>query len=177
MFQAKSLLTPSYPAKHSLYNMLGEALSKSGDLDGAERHFQMALDEKSDHVPAHLTFGHHRLKQVRLPINSLLAMRQHFFIVHTGSSARGEALVRSCSSVGARGLPRLAPSGAVLPADPATNQSASSFSDFFPIGREEFRLRLLHRHSPPRAGQIPGRSRNFLRNRSESSSEFCRRSA
>uniref|UniRef100_A0A914VJD2 dolichyl-phosphate-mannose--protein mannosyltransferase n=1 Tax=Plectus sambesii TaxID=2011161 RepID=A0A914VJD2_9BILA len=52
-----------YPSTASLYNMLGEAYAKLGRLEQAETFYRKALAEKHNHVPAHLTMGHLRLKQ------------------------------------------------------------------------------------------------------------------
>jgi len=50
-------LNPYYQA-YSLYNALGDALSKIGRLEDAEKAFKLSLASKSDHVPVHLTYGH-----------------------------------------------------------------------------------------------------------------------
>ena len=39
--------------------------AKGNQLELAEKWYKKALDVKSDHIPALLTFGHLRLKQVR----------------------------------------------------------------------------------------------------------------
>ncbi|KAK4302945.1 hypothetical protein Pmani_025004 [Petrolisthes manimaculis] len=48
---------PSHYQPQSLYNMLGEAFFKLEKFDDAERWYLEALRVKSDHVPAHLTYG------------------------------------------------------------------------------------------------------------------------
>ncbi|KAF2361658.1 Tetratricopeptide repeat [Trinorchestia longiramus] len=48
---------PPHYAPQSLYNMLGEAYFKLEKMTEAERWYLQALRVKSDHVPAHLTYG------------------------------------------------------------------------------------------------------------------------
>ena len=47
----------SFAYEQSLYNMLGEAYFKSERLKEAEHWYRQALTVKSDHIPAHLTYG------------------------------------------------------------------------------------------------------------------------
>ncbi|XP_070556882.1 protein O-mannosyl-transferase TMTC2-like [Ptychodera flava] len=49
---------PDYYAPQSLYNMMGDCLSKLGRYDDAEKWFKKSLAVKSDHVPAYLTYAH-----------------------------------------------------------------------------------------------------------------------
>nr|XP_018903016.1 PREDICTED: transmembrane and TPR repeat-containing protein 2-like [Bemisia tabaci]XP_018903017.1 PREDICTED: transmembrane and TPR repeat-containing protein 2-like [Bemisia tabaci] len=48
---------PPYYQPQILYNLLGEALSRLGQVEAAEYWYQAALQAKPDHVPAHLTYG------------------------------------------------------------------------------------------------------------------------
>ncbi|XP_069943334.1 protein O-mannosyl-transferase TMTC2-like isoform X2 [Cherax quadricarinatus] len=57
---------PSHYQPQSLYNMLGEAFFKLENLEEAERWYLQALRVKSDHVPAHLTYGKLLAKMQRL---------------------------------------------------------------------------------------------------------------
>lgn len=41
----------------SVYNLLGETLSRLQQFDEAERWYQAALQAQPDHVPAHITYG------------------------------------------------------------------------------------------------------------------------
>ncbi|XP_076036055.1 protein O-mannosyl-transferase TMTC2-like isoform X2 [Oratosquilla oratoria] len=54
--EAVAKMPPHYQPQ-SLFNMLGEALFKLERYDEAERWYREALRVKSDHVPAHLTYG------------------------------------------------------------------------------------------------------------------------
>ena len=50
----------------SLYNMLGEAHFKLENFEEAEKWYLEALKVKSDHVPAHLTYGKLLAKMVSI---------------------------------------------------------------------------------------------------------------
>lgn len=41
----------------SVYNLLGETLSRLQQFEEAERWYQAALQAQPDHVPAHITYG------------------------------------------------------------------------------------------------------------------------
>lgn len=41
----------------SVYNLLGETLTRLHQFDEAERWYQAALQAQPDHVPAHITYG------------------------------------------------------------------------------------------------------------------------
>ena len=49
---------PDHYPPQSLYNMLGEAYVKDGDLTQGRLWYDKALAVKPDHVPAHLTMAH-----------------------------------------------------------------------------------------------------------------------
>ncbi|EDO39747.1 predicted protein [Nematostella vectensis] len=48
---------PAHFEPHSLYNMIGEAYTKAGLLDEAEKWYKRSLESKPSHVPAHLTLA------------------------------------------------------------------------------------------------------------------------
>ncbi|CAG2111701.1 unnamed protein product [Medioppia subpectinata] len=48
---------PNHYQTQSLYNMVGEAYFKLGQLTDAEHWFKQSLAAKSDHIPAHLTYA------------------------------------------------------------------------------------------------------------------------
>jgi len=57
---------PKYYQSHSLYNVLGEALTKMGQYEEAEKWYKQALKSKADHVPAHLTLAKHYARMNRM---------------------------------------------------------------------------------------------------------------
>ncbi len=48
---------PNHYQAQSLYNMIGEAYFKLGQLHDAEHWFKQSLSAKWDHIPAHLTYA------------------------------------------------------------------------------------------------------------------------
>ncbi|XP_077990918.1 protein O-mannosyl-transferase TMTC2-like [Glandiceps talaboti] len=58
IFQEAIDRCPEYYSPQSLYNMMGDCLSKLGQYEAAETWFQKALSVKADHVPAYLTYAH-----------------------------------------------------------------------------------------------------------------------
>ncbi|CAG7723419.1 unnamed protein product [Allacma fusca] len=55
--QAVKLMPPHFSQAQSVYNALGEALSRVGEASQAEEYFKEALRRSPDHIPAHLTYG------------------------------------------------------------------------------------------------------------------------
>lgn len=57
VFKLAINMMPTHYHPQSLYNMLGEAYFKLGHFSEAENWYKQALQAKSDHIPAHLTYA------------------------------------------------------------------------------------------------------------------------
>ena len=73
LFHLAIVERPSHYAPQSLYNMLGEAYVKDGDLKNGRLWYERALAVKPDHVPAHLTMAH--LSNMHVRLRELLAIK------------------------------------------------------------------------------------------------------
>lgn len=67
----------------SVYNLLGETLSRLQQFDEAERWYQAALQAQPDHVPAHITYGKLLAKNVCTQTTGSRMPGAHVYYIYT----------------------------------------------------------------------------------------------
>ena len=80
----------------SVYNLLGETLSRLQQYNEAEKWFQASLASQPDHVPAHITYGKLLARNVSLSF-ALLS-------IHVCAFVRTLVYADECCGWGGRGL-------------------------------------------------------------------------